>query len=64
MSAKGKALNNNGYDQKNEPTIFLPSRVHTKPQPKTTVVTRWDPNKGGNRKRTETEWLVLGLGWG
>ena len=40
MSAKGKALNNNGYDQKNEPTIFLPSRVHTKPQPKTTIVAR------------------------
>ena len=26
------------------------------------VVTRWDPNKSGNRERTETEWLVLGLG--
>ena len=27
------------------------------------VVARWDPNKGGNRERTdstETEWLVLG----
>ena len=24
-----------------------------------TVVTRWDPNKSGNRERTE--WLVLGL---
>ena len=23
------------------------------------VVTRWDPNKSGNRERTETEWLVL-----
>ena len=30
-----RALNNNGYDQKNEPTICLPSRVHTKPKPKT-----------------------------
>ena len=28
------------------------------------VVTRWDPNKSGSRERTETEWLVLGLGWG
>ena len=26
------------------------------------VVTRWDPNKSGYRVRTETEWLVLGLG--
>ena len=26
------------------------------------VVTRWDPNKSGNRERTVTEWLVLGLG--
>ena len=25
------------------------------------VVTRWDPSKRGNRERTETEWLVLGL---
>ena len=26
------------------------------------VVTRWYPNKSGNHERTETEWLVLGLG--
>ena len=25
-------LNKNEYDQKNEPTIFLPSGVHTKPK--------------------------------
>ena len=25
------------------------------------VVTRWDPNKSGNRERTETKWLVLGF---
>ena len=25
---------NNGYEQKNEPTCFLPSGVHTKPKPK------------------------------
>ena len=31
------AQNNNGYDQKNEPTIFLPSGVHTKPKPKLTL---------------------------
>ena len=24
-------------------------------------MTRWDPSKSGNRERTETEWLVLGL---
>ena len=28
------------------------------------LMARWDPNKGGNRERTETEWLVLGLGLG
>ena len=27
--------NKNGYDQKNEPTILLPSEVHTKTKPKT-----------------------------
>ena len=32
-----RALNKNGYDQKNEPTIFLPSGVHTKPKPKTNL---------------------------
>ena len=25
------------------------------------VVARWDPSKGENRQRTNTEWLVLGL---
>ena len=30
-----RARNNNRYDRKNEPTIFLPSGVHTKPKPKT-----------------------------
>ena len=30
--------------------------------PLTAVVTRWYPNK--HRERTESEWLVLGLGWG
>ena len=29
-----RALNKNGYDQKNEPTLFLPSGVHTKSKPK------------------------------
>ena len=28
-------MNNNEYDQKNGPTIFMPSGVHTKPKPKT-----------------------------
>ena len=27
-------------------------------------MSRWDPSKGGNREKTETEWLVLGLSWG
>ena len=34
-----RVLNNNGYDQKNEPTMFLPSGVHTKPKPKTRTLT-------------------------
>ena len=29
------ALNNNGYDQKNEPTIFCPAEYTTKTKPKT-----------------------------
>ena len=28
-------VNDNGYDRKNEPTIFLPSGVQNKPKPKT-----------------------------
>ena len=35
---------------------------HTVELYKAKVVTRWDPNKSANRERTETEWLVLGLG--
>ena len=41
-----------------------PGELHQSNIPNMLVVTRWDPNKSGNRERTETEWLVLGLGWG
>ena len=35
----------NRYDQKNEPTIFLPSGVHTEPKPKTNPKTHPNPKK-------------------
>ena len=36
VNENSTTLNNKGYDKKNEPTMILPSRVHTRPKPKTT----------------------------
>ena len=49
IGPKERALNNN-YDQKNEPTIYLPSGVHTQPKPKTNPETNPNPNPNKETK--------------
>ena len=56
-----RAQNKDGYDQKNEPMICLPSGVHTKPKPKTNPKTssKTNPNPNSNPNPTPTLNLVI-----
>ena len=62
--AEGTTVNNNGDDQKNEPTICLLSRVQsTKPKPKPTVTLKLTLNLLGLKpKKVLSLGLSLGLG--
>ena len=44
----GRALNNNAYDQKNEPTIFCPAEYTTKTKPETNPKSKPKPKNNNN----------------
>ena len=57
-----RALNNNGYDQKNEPTIFWPAEYTTKTKIKTNQKTNPNPKTKNKTKTNPPKKLSLGLG--